>query len=271
MITLIFLFALNVTTPGEMACLGSVQESAMPRDLYIAGVEQEGKVTLVSQGNILYLNGPGVSHLKTGMVQRVVRPEGKVHDPFMGARMGIYYSGIGTIQIEAVHQESATARVLLSCQGMLKGDLVIPEAPKPPVEFGGDLSNALTPIPQDGLVSTILLGKDDSRELGSGQFCFIGVGGHDGVKAGDRFTVFRSYPEFNAQDMAMVGSGANMSYSQMGGSVSRYHADRQLHGRTLPPQVLGDIILVEVGESVSAGKIINSLLEIHPGDSVVKR
>ena len=44
-----------------------------------------------------------------------------------------------------------------------------------------------------------------------------------------------------------------------------------LSDRSLPPTVLGDIIVVQAGDRVSAGKIINSLLEIHLGDLVVKR
>jgi hypothetical protein len=271
MLTLLILFALNVATPGEMACVGSIQKSTVPMDLYIAGVEQEGTVTLAEQGQVVYLNGPRVPHLKAGMIQKVIRPEGKVHDPSTGTRLGIYYLDIGTVQIEAVYQGSAAARVLLSCQGMLKGDLVIPDTPKPGVEFSGTLSNDLTSLPKDGLVSTILLGKSGTRELGAGDFCFIGLGGHDGVKVGDRFTVFRSYPAFNPQDMTSSGEGTNAAYSRMGGLEYRDKMEGLLHKRILPPQILGDIIVVEVGDGVSAGKIINSLLEIHPGDSIVKR
>jgi hypothetical protein len=271
MLTLLLLFALKVTTPGEMACIGSVQNMAAPLDLYVVGVEQEGALTFATQGRIVYLNGPRVPSLKPGMVQRVIRPEGKVHDPATGTNLGFYYRDIGTIRIETVTQEAAAARVLLSCQGMLKGDLVIPDAQKQAVEFNGNLSNGLTALPPDGLASTILLGKDDSRELAAGQFCFIGLGANDGIKTGDRFTVFRPYPGFNSQDMTSDGAATNATYSQMGNLAYRSKVNELLHKRTLPPQILGDIVVVEPGEGVSAGKIVNSLFVIHPGDFVVKR
>ena len=184
-------------------------------DMYVAAVEMEGTATLAVQGQILYLNGPKVSSLKPGTIQRVVRPEGKVRDPLTGNGLGFYYMDIGTIRIETVEQDKATARIHASCNGMLKGDIVLPYAPKPTVEFSGEPSSDTTVLPDHGLVSSILLGKDDARELGSGSICFLGLGGRDGIKPGDRFTVFRSYPEFNARDMDTVGTKSNMSYSPL--------------------------------------------------------
>jgi hypothetical protein len=271
MLTLLFLFALKVVTPGEIACVGSIQGSNAPMDVYIAGVEQEGPMTHATRGQVLYLNGPKVSSLQTGIVQRVIRPEGKVHDPLTGEALGTYYKDLGTIQIEAVEQGSATARVLLSCQEMLKGDLVIPAMAKPEVEFSGSMSNALTPVSRNGLVSTIVLGKNDAQELGAGHFCFIGLGGREGVKVGDRFTVFRPNPAFNARDLEVSGSGAGSTYSPERGWNYRNRVKGLLGNRKLPPRVLGDIIIVETGDGASTGKIVNSLSEIHLGDFVVKR
>jgi hypothetical protein len=240
-------------------------------DLYIAGVEEEGTLTMSTAGQILYLNGPGVASLKTGTVQRVIRPEGKVRDPISGAKMGIYYQDVGTIQIEAVEQESATARVLTSCRAVIKGDLVTSHSAKPGIEFSGNPSNALTSIPQNGLVSMILLGKEDTKEMVAGNVCYIGLGGRDGVRAGDRFTIFRPYPEFDSHDMIVGKPRSSTSYVSARDLTYQSKVRSLLSKRKLPPQVLGDIIVVEVGDGVSAGKIINSLFEIHIGDLVVKR
>ena len=270
MLTLLLLFAFQVANPAEMACIGSIQEAKVPENVYIAGLESEGMTTLATTGQILFLNGPGVSFLKTGSVQRVVRPEGKVRDPLTRVGLGIYYRDVGTIQIKAVQQESATARVLLSCEGMLKGDLIVPNTPKPIIEFSGTRSNLLTPIPR-GLSSTILMAKDDARMLAAGQFCFIQLGKRDGVKPGDQFIVLRPYPAFNPMDMVVGGSVAGSTYSQMRNGFNLYRMDAVLNGRTLPPKILGDIVIVEVGEGISTGKIINSMSEMAPGDLVVKK
>jgi hypothetical protein len=271
MLTLLLLFALQAVTPGEMACSDSVKESAIPMALYIAGVEQEGAMVFAAHDQILYINGQGVSSLKPGAVLNVIRPEGKVQDPITGAKMGYYYKDIGTVQIEAVQKDSATARVLVSCREMLKGDLVTVNSPKPPTKFDGDLSTKLTLIPQNGLIGSIILGKDDIRQMAAGNICYIGLGKRDGVVAGDRFTVFRPNPKFNPNDMVAAKSEANRSYAQMRDWQYQYRLDELMRLRALPPVILGDILVVDTGEGISTGKIINSLMEIHTGDFIVKR
>jgi hypothetical protein len=271
MLKLLLLFALKVTSPDELTCSDSVREMMAPRDLYIAGVEQEGMMLMAAQGQIVYLNGPGVSSVKAGVVKKVVRPEGKVRDPITGAPMGVYYRDIGTIHIEAVQQDSATARVLVSCQEMLKGDVIAPYSAKVAMQFDGNLSNELTRLPQNGLISSIILAKDDARELAAGNFCFIGLGKRDGVAPGDRFTAFRPNPSFDSGDMVAGRSKASSSYSSVRDWLYRFRVNELLRQRQLPPVILGDIVIVDAGDSVSTGKIINSLSEMHLGDLIVKR
>jgi hypothetical protein len=254
MLTLILFFALQVATPGEMSCIGSIINYPIPTDVYVAGVENEGTSTLATQGQILYLNGPRVSFLKVGEIGRVVRPAEKVRNPLTGKEMGVYYHDLGTIRIEAVNRDNAVARAVISCQSFRKGDLVFPGTSKPMLSFNGELSNKLTQLPENGMVSSILFGKEGIRNIAAGQFCFIGRGWRDGVKPGDRFTVFRAYPPFNSSEIQK-------------GIV----ASSMLSKRKLPPMILGDIVIVDAGDKVSAGKVVSSLVEMHPGDSVIKR
>jgi hypothetical protein len=254
MLTLILFFALQVATPGEMACIGSIIDYPIPADVFIAGVENEGTVSLATQGQIICLNGPRVPFLKVGEISRVVRPAENVRDPLTGKYMGVYYQELGTIRIDTVNRDNALARVVLSCQGFKKGDLVLPSASKPMLSFNGELSNRLTQLPENGMVSSILFAKDDIQNIAAGQFCFLGRGWRDGVKPGDRFTAFRSYPPFDSKEMSK-------------GTV----ASSMLGKRKLPPMILGDIVIVDAGDKTSVGKVINSLSEMYPGDFVIKR
>ena len=271
MLKLLLLYALSVINPGEMACIGSIQDTTLPLDIYIAGGEMEGTATLAAQRQVVYLNGPRLSSLKPGIIHRVVRPEGRVRDPLSGDKLGYYYMDIGTIRIETVDQEKAVASVQVACHGMLKGDLVIPYVPKQKVEFNGALSSELTALPDHGLVSSILLAKDDVREMGAGNLCFLGLGARDGIKPGDRFTVFRPQPSFDPRDMDAGGTASDRSYSSMTNYAYRFNLNMLLRQRKLAPQILGDIVVVEAGENISTGKIISSLSEIHIGDLIVKR
>jgi hypothetical protein len=270
MFTLILLFAMQVATPKEMACIGSVREETISADVFISGMKEEGKTTLASDGQVVFLSGPDVASLKVGAVQRVIRPEGKVLDPSTRAPLGMYFKDIGTIKIETVEKEYATAHVLSVCQPMIKGDLVIPSVRKSAVAFNGALSNELTAITPEH-VSSILLGKDDSQILATGQICFIGIGGREGVQVGDRFTIFRSYPLYNPRDADAAGSREFLSYSKDGVNSYQKEIAPMLQTRTLPARILGDLVVVEVGQGISTAKIINSNTEITPGDKIVKR
>jgi hypothetical protein len=271
MLTLLLLFAMKVALPSEMACVGSIQEGILPLDTYVAAVRKEGQATLAVEGQILYLNGAKVSSLKVGDILRVVRPEGKVRDPLAGGSLGYYYRDMGTIKVGTVEGKQATARVLTSCQEILKGDVVLPFAVKPEVEFSGEMSSDTTVLPEQGLASSILLGKNDLRQLAAGSICFLGLGARDGVRAGDRFIVFRPYPKFNSGDMAFAGNHADATYSSMSRWSYRFDLNMLLRSRKLPPQILGDIIVLEAGEKTSTGKVVNSLSEITVGDLIVKK
>jgi len=271
MITLILFFALQVTAAEEMSCIGSVVDFTMPADLYIAGIENEGTAILAAQGEIVYLNGPRTGFLEVGDINAVVRPVGKVRDPSTGKDVGIYYKDLGTIRIESIKGSVAVAQILQSCYAMTKGDLVVPRTEKPAVEFQGELSNAMTPLPPDGLNGTILLGKGDSKELADRQICFINLGWRDGVKTGDRFIAFRDFPSFNRNELGEAGITDAGSHSLVKKQNNRSRLGSMLSTRTLPEMILGDIVVVDVGEKVSAGKIINSLSIINPGDFVVKK
>jgi hypothetical protein len=263
---------LSIVNPNELACVGSMQSAQLPLDVYIAGIEMEGLTTMVTQGQVLYLNGPKVSSLKAGTIQRVVRPEGKIRDSITGNQLGFYYKDVGTVRIDTVEQDKATATVILACQGLIKGDVVIPDAPRAAVEFKASPSNDLTVLPEHGLVGSILFAKDDAKEMSAGAFCFVGLGGRDGLKIGDRLTIFRAQPPFDPKDMAITEmGGADTTYPRMSNWAYHLQLDLLLRDRKLPPKILGDVVIVDAKEGVSLGKIVNSMSEIHIGDFVVKR
>ena len=271
MITLLLFLALQVTVSEEMACTGSVVDFTMPADLYIAAVEEEGTGILATTGQLVYLNGPRTGLLKVGEINYVVRPEGMVQDPSTGTNLGQYYRDMGAVRIEQVQDGVATARIIRSCCEIIKGDLVVSRKARPAVESQGELSNDLTLVPSDGIIGSILLGKNNLQALSAGQICFINLGSRDGIKTGDRFTVFRAYPSFDKKEEG-VADVLNTGRSYLDTSqTDRKNIDSMLSKRKLPSKILGDVVVVDAGESISTAKIINSLSEILPGDSVVKR
>jgi hypothetical protein len=259
-----------VVNSAELQCLGFINEAPLPADVFVAGTQEEGMTTFAYEGTLVHLNGPGVAALKTGESYRAVRAEGRVRDRITNEEIGIYYKELGNVRIEHVAADYASAQVLTSCFGLLKGDLVLPAIPRTTVRSEGKMSGRLTTYPDQGLASSIILGKDDLQELAAGHFCFIGAGARDGVKAGDRFEVFRMEPAFNPRDLIVKGQGRGRSYEMQ---FVRNSPDllNALYDRKLPARPLGDLVVVEVGDTTAAARIVNSRSEIHPGDIVVRR
>jgi hypothetical protein len=271
--TALLLFALfaQIVTPGEMNCIGFIVDELLPLNLYIAGTETEGETALAAEGDLVYLNGPAISTLRAGDTYSVVRPLGKVRDPYSLAPLGVHYKQLGRVRIEASGQDSAQGIVITSCEPLAKGDLLLPAQRPPIANFDAKPSDRLTPYVESGLTGVIVLGKDDTRELAVGQFCFVGIGAKNGVRVGDRFTVYRSQPPFNPQDLSAAKTSTHSSYDT---SENREYATAlaaMLADRKVQPRVIGDIVIVEAGERTAAAKVINSRSELHIGDLVVRR
>ncbi len=268
---LLLAFVLQVASTGELNCLGFIRTTEIPTDVYISGTQEEGKTAYSTQRNLVYLSGVGIPSLKIGETYKVIRPEGRIKDRLTNEDIGVYYIELGTVRIETQRNDSAMGMIMMSCNAMLKGDLIVPIVPKTFAKFTGQPSNRLTSIPDEGLTSSIILGKDDRKEMGAGHFCFIAVGQRDGIKPGDRFTIYRPQQPFNPLELIVNGKGGGLSYEKM--SVGRYQSGliEALMDRNLPPRILGGLVIVDVSDTTSRGRIVNSREEIHLGDLVVRR
>ena len=268
---LILALGIQVAVPKEMTCLGFIHTSLLPMNAYISGTEQEGAQVISTEGNLVYISGPGISALKAGDSFWVSHPEGIVRDRLTQEPLGYYYEELGSVRIETVASHVATAQVVSSCKPITKGDLILPAANRAAVSFSGELSNRFTPFPSEGLTSSIIVAKDDLHELAAGHFCFIGVGARDGVKTGDRFTIYRESQPFNPRDFGIAGSGKGLSYEKI--LPGKYPSDlaQILSSRNLPPQAIGDLVVVDVFETTAAARIVNSHREIHLGDIIIRR
>jgi len=280
----------TVAMPDELKCLGFIHETLYPPDILVSGTEQEGLATFLMEGSLVYLSGPGLKSAKAGDSFRVVRAEAKIRDRLTQKFTGYYYKELGTIKVDSLRGEAATGLVVTVCDTIFKGDFLLPQVEKPTVKFTGEPAKRSTAYPEEGLASSIVLGRDDLRELAAGHFCFIGIGTRDGVKLGDRFTIFRVQPPFDAKDLIVNSSyvrsgvediqaagnkvGAVATPTQYDGMHSgRYRGEiiQKLKERSIAPRVMGDLVIVEASETTSAAKIVNSRFEIHLGDIVIRR
>ena len=255
----------------ESVCLGFIDRSLLPMNVYVAGTESDGFSALAEQAELIYLNGPGLGSLRAGGTYLVIRPEGYVRHPETRKPLGIYYRELGTVKVETTGAGSASASVVANCHPFMKGDLVIPLEPRAEVQMTGKAADRLTAYPEGGLTGLVVLGLDDRRELAAGHVCFLGVGSRDGVRAGDWFTVYREQPRFNAQDMSVAGMGKGRTYKKVLSGLYKLEVTGTLKKRQLPPKVIGDLVVLRVSESTAVAKVVASRSEVHVGDTVVRR
>ncbi len=273
MVTIVLAVALfaGAAVQEESACLGFIDRSLLPMDVYVAGTEFDGFSALAEQAELIYLNGPGLGSLRAGGTYLVVRPEGYVKHPETRSPVGIYYRELGTVKIETTGPQSAAALVMTSCRTIMKGDLVIPMEQRASVPTKVEPTDRLATAPEEALASVVVLGLDDRRELGAGDVCFIGVGARDGVRPGDRFAVYRSQPPFNARDLTLAGSGKARTYKKVLSGLYKLDVTNTLKKRTLPDRMMGDLVILRASETTAVAKVVNSRAEVHIGDKVVRR
>ncbi len=171
--------------PRELAC--SPQAPLIPPEITmrIVGAPQERK-TLHGPGDIVIVGAGTNSGVQPGQqyfARRVV-PD-RFTEPLKGYRP-ISIHTAGWLQIQDVQAETAVARVVHACDGIIDGDYLEPFA-LPDVPETGAAGQA-----DYGSPAHVILG-DDRRQLGSvGQYMAVDRGSDHGLKSGQRLTIFRT-------------------------------------------------------------------------------
>jgi hypothetical protein len=259
-----------VATAGELKCLGFIHETELPPELIVSGTQEEGRMTVASEGTLIYVSGSGIASTKVGESLQVVRIQGKVREPHTRASLGVYYREVGSARIEALRGESAIARVTMGCDVIYKGDLLLRMSDIHLVPQPAVVSNILNPPSTTGVSTSIVLGKDDSYSMAAGDICFIGLGKAAGIKAGDRFTIYRVQPRFDSKDLIANHAHSNTSFEKVSGREMA-KLSKTLSERKLPHQVLGDLVVLNVSCTTSSAMIVSSQREVLLGDLVIRQ
>lgn len=259
-----------IATPGELKCLGFIHETELPQELIVSGTQEEGRLTMATEGTLIYVSGPSIASTKVGESLQVIRIQGRVRDPHTKASLGIYYREVGTARIEALRGATAIARITMGCDVIFKGDLLLRMSDIHLVKQPEVASSILTPHSTTGVSTSIVLGEDDTTTMAAGDVCFIGLGTGAGIKAGDRFTIYRVQPRFDSRDLIANHAHSSTSFEKLDG---RHQAriSKTLSERSLPHEVLGDLVVLNVSCTTSSAMIINTRKEVVLGDLVIRQ
>jgi hypothetical protein len=134
----------------------------------------------------LLVKGGADQGLRAGQEFYVRRPLPPKEAPPKGERPVIGIATIGWIRIDQVQSESSIASVVHECDGIEEGDYLEPFAaptvPSPLPEGAPDFT----------ATGTVLFGAERRQMEGANALMIIDLGGTDGIKPGQRFTIFRA-------------------------------------------------------------------------------
>ena len=273
---------------NNLLCAGYIQSSPVNTNFEIVGSSDELEQNIFSEGDYVYVRR-GYSNVQVGDVFSVIRPRGKVSSRWSRKRnLGIYVQEVGTVEVVRVQGEVFVARVKMSCDNLLMGDLLqpLPERVSPMFEQRPALD--IFAEPSGKTTGRIVLARDSRETLSAEQIVYIDLGREDNVRVGDYFTIFRPLGKggvLNSSQKESVSARDEgyQSRAYRGGKFSN-QAPRKSGENAEGPivstndarsrrpkglrRVVGELVILDVRERTATALITRNAQEIHTGDSV---
>jgi hypothetical protein len=265
-------------TTTDLYCAGFLTKERIPDANYVNGGLETPTSTKFEIGGLVYLAGSGY---QAGQLYSVVREMRDVneYELYPGQRKilaaaGRPYGEIGRVRVVDTRSHSAIAQVEFSCDPINPGDVVVPFVEKQPIAFHapGHFDRF---APANGkLTGRIVLGRDFDGFLGTGMKLYMNMGSNQGVKVGDYFRVVRSYTA-TLHDPVDSLSFDTLTSEDTQVRPPTFEANRftktkgpNIHVGDLPRRAVGEVVILNVTPTASAGMIVFALDDVHAGDTV---
>ena len=272
----------HVATGDDLYCAGYIRATQPFAPAKIIGGEEENRVSQFGQGDVVYINVGRSQNIRPDMLFSITRPAGKFRSPYKrsgGKNLGFYVRELGVLRVMEVQGQTATARIIVSCKDVQLGDLLVAFQERRAPET--DINE---PIPRYQPTSgqqpgRIVLQREQREHIGARDVVYIDLGRENGVKAGDKFTIFRNRPDdanifnFNDDDIVLRQSEGFESDKFKGGKFSNGHPHeaRQRVKNTrgyIPPKIVGELVVIAVEGKSATAIVTRTTQEVHTGDRV---
>jgi hypothetical protein len=217
-----------------------IDKKHLDSSMFIVGSVEDKE--LLATGDEVYVSYPSDHIPKIGDRHSIYAEDQKVEHK--GKGVGSYVRVLGELVITSVKQgKRAQAKILSSSSEISRGNRVGPLLRQfktvPPMKNEVDLQGTIV-----AMLSADML-------IGQGEVIFMDLGKGTGIKPGNRLFVVRRGDAF-ADDTAP---------SEMVGQDNR----------TFPARALGQVVVIQVGDSLSVGLVDRSVEEMGVGDLVMMR
>ena len=263
--------AVLAPTDTDIYCAGFFTQRSIEPGLFVLSSEDGALKSEFADRDRIYLskgrkglNAPGGQYMLVRPIKDMVPVELFPGQHAMVSRLGTLYAEIARIQVQILHEGSATAQILTSCEPVMAGDIAIPLSarPVPPYREAKYTDHF---APSSGKPSGVIAAvKEFQQSAGTGQIVYLNVGKKQGAQAGSYLRIFRSYSS-GSQDIIRYGI-KNYPTEIIG--VPEGHKLTPEELKSLPRTVLGEIMILSVEDESSTGIITYSYQDVYVGDEV---
>lgn len=281
---------LPIAERNNLYCAGYVQTAPVNTSMQIVGGHEEQEQYAFSQNNAIYINAGSKSNLKEGDVLTVFRPRGKVSSKISekSGSLGSYVQEVGAIELIRVKDDHSIAKVKVSCENFMLGDLVEPATGRTSPLFKERLPLDRYADPSGKAVGRLFLTREASELVTRDQIVYVDLGAEDNVKVGDYLTVFRRLGKGGmfspGENESVANSSSGFASDHFGGSsfsnqAPRKRGDNGEGGAEVQSEaksnrskdlrkVVGELVVLNVKERTATAVVVRTGQEIHPGDYV---
>ena len=153
-------------------------------DIRIVGAEREEEKSLLSDGDLIYIDKGKQDGLEPGMIFLILNIEEKA--PGLGP---IAFKK-GRARLVTLSENKSSAVVEKSCGGIRVGHFLIPFEPKESI-IGKDLGFDIPPFEVEGTKGKFIYLETGTLQIGTGGWALIDIGTENGIQVGQQLIVYR--------------------------------------------------------------------------------
>jgi len=206
------------------------KEAVRPLGIIVRAKEEK---RLISEGDIVYIRPLVKDIFRVGKRFTVFRTGKLVKNPETDNPIGVHHLILGVVKIEKLRPNLVIGKVIKLFRAIHSDDLVMPYIERSPRIVLCEASPSLK--------GEIILGEEEETVLGTNQIVYIDIGKDDGVRIGQRFSVYRQ---------------------------EKGYIDPEKEITDLPSVNVGEILVLAVEDRASAALIIKSYETINIGSKI---
>ncbi len=277
-----------IAVRNNLYCAGYIRRADVDTGMEVVGAKEEKDKNIYAQGDDLYISMGAADGVKVGDTFSVIRPRGKVKSEWTKKKnIGFYVEEVGAVKVVRVMRDVSVAKVEISCNTILLGDLLQQTPVRISPMFQKRAALDLYANPSGKAVGRILMARDHREVLAREQIVYVDLGSEDSVRVGDYLTIFRPLGTGNIyteepkevientnegfqSDRYKGGKFSNQAPRKKGSQASGSIVTTEDAKEGRPPlrRVVGEMVILNVQEKTATAVIVRNESEIHTGDYV---